>query len=120
MDCLSFIRLHFSKEKKLKIQTAYSNPIITIRLAILVCIIVLRDIVAVNSGGPYGSSVLAGVEADSSRVWAEIQASTKYDSWHKACLYVQACDSDASGRDQWSVSPRNRNGDICGGPFFFE
>ena len=80
----------------------------------------IRDIVAVNSGGPYGSSVLAGVEADSSRVWAEIQASAKYDSWRKACLYVQACDSDSSGRDRWSVFPRNRKGDICGGPFFFE
>ena len=81
--------------------------------------LLFRDIVAVNSGGPYGSSVLAGVEADSNKVWTEVRSSAKYDNWHKASLYVQACDSDSSGRDRWSVSPRNGQGNICGGPYYF-
>jgi len=47
------------------------------------------DIVNVNLGGPYGSSVLAGVEADSERDWGEVQGR---DGWQFATININGND----------------------------
>lgn len=77
------------------------------------------DIVSINSGGPYGSSALAGVQTDSNRVWAEVRSLPKYSHWLKASLRVNACDTDPVGEDRWTVVPLDRDGLACGGPYSF-
>ena len=46
-----------------------------------------------NAGGPYGSSVLAGVQADSVKVWEKIINGGKGDvgdGWYKAAIRIEA------------------------------
>ena len=78
---------------------------------------------AVNSGGPYGSSVLAKVQADSQRVWSQVTGdsseSGRFASWKKASLLVEGFEPGPDGQDRWTVSPLNCRGEVCGGPFSF-
>mmetsp|Transcript_26393 Transcript_26393/g.39338 ORF Transcript_26393/g.39338 Transcript_26393/m.39338 type:complete len:102 (+) Transcript_26393:1-306(+) len=49
-----------------------------------------------NQGGPYGSEVLEGVQADSDRVWNEIVMADNNDAeavgkdWYKATMQINA------------------------------
>ena len=45
------------------------------------------DIVNVNLGGPYGGSVLAGVQADSERVWSSV-VEGKREGWQFATVNI--------------------------------
>eukprot|EP00930_Biecheleria_cincta_P047221 TRINITY_DN32684_c0_g1_i1.p1 TRINITY_DN32684_c0_g1~~TRINITY_DN32684_c0_g1_i1.p1 ORF type:complete len:444 (+),score=72.88 TRINITY_DN32684_c0_g1_i1:54-1385(+) len=47
-----------------------------------------QEIIKVNSGGPYGSQVLKGVQADSNKVWQEVVSGNLAASWHKACISI--------------------------------
>jgi len=81
----------------------------------------VRRVVDVNSGGPYGSEVLKGVQADSERVWNEVWSDapnkddatatqTVTDGWYKACFHI---DGDQS--KPWKVTsilPDGRNGSV--------
>ncbi|CAK0885732.1 unnamed protein product [Prorocentrum cordatum] len=47
------------------------------------------DIIKVNAGGPYGSKVLRGVQADSDRVWeTEVRAGRVAQAWYKASFSI--------------------------------
>jgi hypothetical protein len=53
----------------------------------------VEDIIKVNSGGPYGSKVLKGVQVDSDRVWAEeVRGGKIAQSWYKASISITAQD----------------------------
>ena len=56
-----------------------------------------EGVVAANAGGPYGSAVLAGVQADSERVWKQIAAATAEGEvgfgWYKAAIAIDADES---------------------------
>ena len=56
-------------------------------------------IVSVNAGGPYGSAVLAGVQADSRKVWRYIGEGVDgvASTWFKASIVIEA-DADKSWR----------------------
>ena len=59
-------------------------------------------IILANAGGPYGSAVLAGVQADSMRVWKEIVGGGEGDvghGWFKASIGIEARE-DAPWRAQ--------------------
>jgi len=61
-------------------------------------------LVAVNAGGPYGSKILGGVQADSDRVWKEVSSSAptasasgstggdnvQFSTWRKANIAINA------------------------------
>ena len=67
----------------------------------------VRAIVDANAGGPYGSAVLAGVQADSSRVWAEVLSAdptTQFVGWEKATIDITGSDSEP-----WVVSAVGSN-----------
>lgn len=52
-----------------------------------------RAMIRANAGGPYGSAVLKGVEADSNAVWQQISSGAAGDvgmSWYKARLKITA------------------------------
>ncbi|KAL7525771.1 hypothetical protein ACHAXR_001153 [Thalassiosira sp. AJA248-18] len=49
------------------------------------------EVIYANSGGPYGSEVLKGVQADSDRVWDEVVMKGGVGSeWHKATMKINA------------------------------
>lgn len=53
-------------------------------------------IIRANAGGPYGSSVLAGVQADSRKVWQTILEASEGDvgyTWMKASIAIEADES---------------------------
>eukprot|EP00597_Dinobryon_sp_UTEXLB2267_P006268 CAMPEP_0170070720 /NCGR_PEP_ID=MMETSP0019_2-20121128/8904_1 /TAXON_ID=98059 /ORGANISM="Dinobryon sp., Strain UTEXLB2267" /LENGTH=353 /DNA_ID=CAMNT_0010279065 /DNA_START=76 /DNA_END=1137 /DNA_ORIENTATION=- len=75
---------------------------------------VTRDIISINSGGPYGSHMLAGVQKDSNNVWDEVRESPAYAHWIKARLNVHASDSD-----EWHVTAVDKSGLTCSSPFYF-
>ena len=53
-------------------------------------------LIRANAGGPYGSAVLAGVQADSTRVWQTILQGKEGDvgsSWAKASIAIDADES---------------------------
>merc|ERR1719163_2223213 len=57
--------------------------------------------ICANAGGPYGSSVLKGVQADSDKVWESISSGSAGDvgkSWYKAHINIMAAP------DEWSVT----------------
>lgn len=57
--------------------------------------------ICANAGGPYGSSVLKGVQADSDKVWESISSGSAGDvgkSWYKACINIMAAPHE------WSVT----------------
>ena len=53
-----------------------------------------KEIVKINAGGPYGSEVLKGVQADSDRVWDIVKKENRKD-WYYACIEVRG-DEDQS------------------------
>lgn len=62
---------------------------------------VLFCVIPAFKGGPYGSAVLAGVQADSDAVWAQVSASCttstsssadKFPEWYKARIHIEAHD----------------------------
>jgi len=57
-----------------------------------------RDVIAANAGGPYGSAVLKGVQADSDAVWESVRRGTAEGgagrSWSKARLAITAHESE--------------------------
>lgn len=60
-----------------------------------------RKMIRANAGGPYGSAVLKGVQADSDKVWESIRSGSAGDvgkSWYKARININAADSE------WTVS----------------
>lgn len=83
----------------------------------------VRDIIACNAGGPYGSAVLKGVQADSDRVWSQItstdtgegEVASKFNHWYKASLQVNAVDP-AEG--DWYVCSM-KDGIATSKPFYF-
>ena len=48
-----------------------------------------------NRGGPYGPSVLTGVEAASKQVWSELEPRLRREGWIVASFLVEANDDDA-------------------------
>lgn len=51
------------------------------------------NVVQANAGGPYGSAVLSGVQADSRKVWQTIQKGGEGDvghGWYKASIQINA------------------------------
>ncbi len=61
------------------------------------------DTVRVNAGGPYGASVLRSVQAQSHKVWQEVQAAKRrgdpaFADWHLANLEVTA-----SATEDWTL-----------------
>ena len=57
-----------------------------------------QAVVAVNAGGPYGSAVLRGVQADSDKVWATVAADTDgpRKDWLKASIRIRGSDDPAA------------------------
>jgi hypothetical protein len=53
-----------------------------------------RKVIDVNAGGPYGSTVLQGVQADSDKVWDE-EVSQVTDGWYKAAFEITGKDDGA-------------------------
>lgn len=53
-----------------------------------------HEVIKANAGGPYGSEVLRGVQADSDRVWEEVVMSEDGggvgDDWYKATIAIEA------------------------------
>lgn len=60
----------------------------------------IRKVVYANAGGPYGSNVLKGVQADSDRVWDDIiENKTDVGSdWFKASFQISG-----SNKEQWTA-----------------
>jgi hypothetical protein len=55
------------------------------------------EIINANAGGPYGSEVLAGVQADSDRVWKEhvmAEDAVVGQDWYKATIQINAHDTE--------------------------
>jgi len=52
----------------------------------------VMEVIYANAGGPYGSEVLAGVQADSDRVWNDIvmKGDTVGQDWYKATININA------------------------------
>ena len=65
----------------------------------------LNDIINVNAGGPYGSSVLRSVQEDSDRVWANIDSGDVGSSWYKATIHINGHDDPS----QWTASSSSNN-----------
>jgi hypothetical protein len=51
---------------------------------------VAKALVDANAGGPYGSAVLAGVQAESNAVWARVADDPAFAHWQKARVLVRA------------------------------
>eukprot|EP00933_Yihiella_yeosuensis_P022177 TRINITY_DN17462_c0_g1_i2.p1 TRINITY_DN17462_c0_g1~~TRINITY_DN17462_c0_g1_i2.p1 ORF type:complete len:232 (-),score=40.69 TRINITY_DN17462_c0_g1_i2:163-858(-) len=50
-----------------------------------------NDIIKVNAGGPYGSKVLKGVQADSDKVWDDVVNKRGIaEHWYKASISIKA------------------------------
>ena len=77
-------------------------------------------IIRANAGGPYGSSVLAGVQADSRSVWQTVLSASEGDvgyTWSKASIAIEASEAtpwraravpseDASAATPWEFGPK--------------
>mmetsp|Transcript_25733 Transcript_25733/g.37746 ORF Transcript_25733/g.37746 Transcript_25733/m.37746 type:complete len:478 (-) Transcript_25733:126-1559(-) len=76
------------------------------------------NIVLANAGGPYGSEVLHGVQADSDRVWDELVMKGGKDDvggdWYKATIAI-----DAHPTKKWTATPIRPDGSR-GKTFTFE
>ena len=76
-----------------------------------------------NAGGPYGSGVLAAVQAASEKVWATVQGkgdtveagSEVDDSWLKATIRINGHESE-----RWTAHAVGVDGSICGKTFVFD
>ena len=50
-----------------------------------------QKIIDANAGGPYGSEVLKGVQADSAKVWESVVSGKDAGkSWYKASIAIEA------------------------------
>eukprot|EP00656_Telonema_subtile_P007001 TRINITY_DN13269_c0_g1_i1.p1 TRINITY_DN13269_c0_g1~~TRINITY_DN13269_c0_g1_i1.p1 ORF type:complete len:144 (+),score=39.01 TRINITY_DN13269_c0_g1_i1:51-434(+) len=62
----------------------------------------LEQVVNVNAGGPYGSAVLKGVEAQSQAVWEQVNGQSDVaDGWYKASFKITGHESQP-----WTVTPQ--------------
>lgn len=52
-----------------------------------------RKIIDVNAGGPYGSTVLQGVQAEANNVWGEMCTNSVIDGWYKASFQISGSDA---------------------------
>ena len=60
----------------------------------------MAGVVKANAGGPYGSAVLRGVQADSEAVWSKVSrggAGEVGGSWLKACIAIEARELEEGG-----------------------
>ena len=64
-----------------------------------------RETLQVNAGGPYGSAVLRGVQADSERVWESVLEGSAGagQSWFKATISITGDDSSP-----WTVTAKGQ------------
>ncbi|GAB5361063.1 hypothetical protein AAMO2058_000682500 [Amorphochlora amoebiformis] len=75
----------------------------------------LRKVVAANAGGPYGSSVLKGVQEKSDKVWEEVlKGGDAGESWLKATFAITA-----ANRKGWSINAIGPKGKPLGPGFEF-
>ena len=74
-----------------------------------------RAIVQVNAGGPYGSQVLRGVQADSDKVWDQVVKDETRNDWLKASILINGNDNPA----EWSVQAILPNGKISPNKYYF-
>jgi len=68
------------------------------------------EIIRANAGGPYGSSVLRGVQADSDKVWKEKVMNDEVDvgnDWYKACIQILA-----NKEADWQACAIQSNGEL--------
>ena len=72
-----------------------------------------RAVVAVNSGGPYGSAVLRDVLRDAERVWTEFTA-TRHD-WMKASIAIRGNDDPS----RWTASAVLPEGGVSPNSYLF-
>lgn len=75
------------------------------------------EIINANAGGPYGSEVLAGVQADSDRVWKEnvmAEEAVVGRKWYKATIQINAHDTEP-----WTAQAVKPDGTL-GTEFTFE
>lgn len=73
------------------------------------------DIVYTNQGGPYGSKVLDGVQADSDKVWeSEVLSGAVGKDWYKATIAINAHESEP-----WTAQAVKPDGSL-GTEFTFE
>ena len=72
----------------------------------------LNAIIRANAGGPYGSQVLKGVQADSDAVWAKLrrgEAGGVAMSWLKASIGIEAhAERDWTARALVNGEPRGQ------------
>lgn len=70
---------------------------------------ILRKVIDVNAGGPYGSAVLQGVQTDSDKVWSELSASDSSvtEGWCKASFKIYGSENDA-----WTASAIRSDGTL--------
>mmetsp|Transcript_98 Transcript_98/g.271 ORF Transcript_98/g.271 Transcript_98/m.271 type:complete len:215 (-) Transcript_98:75-719(-) len=71
-----------------------------------------KALVAANAGGPYGSAMLAGVQAESNSVWARVASDPKYAHWQKARVLVRA----REGADWTAAAHANGAAEFAFGP----
>ena len=66
-----------------------------------------RGVIAANAGGPYGSAVLRGVQADSDAVWERVRTGQTEAglSWHKARVAITGHESEP-----WTAQAANVEG----------
>ena len=78
----------------------------------------VRDVIGANAGGPYGSGVLAGVQAASEAVWAQVRDGEVEAgrSWLKATIRIDGHESDGG----WTATAIGADGASCGKTFRFE
>jgi len=66
-----------------------------------------EDLIKVNAGGPYGSKVLKGVQADSDRVWEQsVLGGDLAKSWYKASISISAQEGA-----EWTACATSSEGD---------
>ena len=72
----------------------------------------LNAIIRANAGGPYGSQVLKGVQADSDALWAQLRRGEAGDvatSWLKASIGIEAhAERDWTARALVNGEPRGQ------------
>jgi hypothetical protein len=75
----------------------------------------LRSLVAVNNGGPYGSSVLKGVKADSDRVMNDVFQNNARRDWHKASIKILGSEDSS----QWTAKAVLPDGSVSSSSHVF-
>jgi len=73
-----------------------------------------KSLTYVNAGGPYGSEVLAGVQADSDKVWNQVI--NRQDNWMKASILINGSQDPAN----WSVQAILPDGTLSPNRYSFE